>query len=271
MSTDDQVLLIDAEPELPASLHRPPAGKAVHAVVLHLHGGAFTEGMPAQGCCTVADLLADAGAVVVSLDYPVAPAHPFPQPVEAAYRALGRVAEQRKRLAGSAKLPLVIAGEEAGGNLAAAAALMARDRAGPALDGQILLSPMLDVCTATASLRRAKAGPVGCPYADGWRQYLQHACDASHPYAAPGSSLRLGGLPDTLLLTAVDDPMCDEARAFARRLREAGVRLNESVLPLATGWPASYRKACATRAAWAEAVVEQTRRFLVQLSRRTPA
>ena len=268
MHREDPLLLIDSEPALRASLHRPRDG-AAHALVLHLHGGAFTAGVP-QACTSVADLISDAGAVVVSLDYPLAPEHPFPQPAEAAYAALEWLARNRRRfIAGDA--PLVVAGEEAGGNLAAAAAMMARDRAGPGLDGAILLSPMLDVCVATASQRRANAGPVGCPWADGWRQYLPHACDASHPYAAPGASVRLAGLPETLLLTAVDDAMCDETRSFARRLHDAGVPVHESVLPLATGWPASYRKTSDQPPAWAQAVVEQAHRFLVQLSRRTSA
>ena len=266
MQHDDSLLLIDAEPALRASVHRPRDG-AVHALVLHLHGGAFTARLP-DTCASVADLIADAGAVVVSLDYPLAPEHPFPKPAEAAYAALDWLARHRRQLA-AGQAPLVVAGEEAGGNLAAAAALMARDRAGPALDGAILLSPMLDVCVATASQRRANAGPVGCPWADGWRQYLSQACDASHPYAAPGASMRLSGLPETLLLTAVDDAMCDETRGFARRLRDAGVPVHESVLPLATGWPASYRKTHDQRPAWAQAVVDQTHRFLVQLSRKT--
>jgi acetyl esterase/lipase len=268
MQRDDTLLLIDAEPALPASIHRG-SERPPHALVLHLHGGAFTAGVPEDGA-SVADLLADAGALVVSLDYPLAPAHPFPQPVEAAYTALDWLARHRRRL-GAAGAPLVIAGEEAGGNLAAAAALMARDRGGPALSGQILLSPMLDVCVATASLRRAHAGPVGCKWADGWRQYLPQACDATHPYAAPGASVRLAGLPDTLLLTAVDDAMCDETCAYAQRLRDAGVPVHESVLPLATGWPASYRQDGPARPPWAQAVVEQAHRFLVQLSRRTNA
>ncbi len=95
-TVEDSLLLIDAEPALRASLHRPPEG-AVQALVLHLHGGAFTAGVP-QACASVADLIADAGAVVVSLDYPLAPEHPFPQPAEAAYAALNWLARQRRRL-----------------------------------------------------------------------------------------------------------------------------------------------------------------------------
>lgn len=251
-----------------ARIYRGAEARA-ESLVLHLHGGAFVAGVP-EGGCAVAALLAEAGAVVVSLDYPLAPAHPFPQALEAAYAALAWAAQRRHGLA----MPgtrLYVAGEEAGGNLAAALAMMARDRAGPSLAGAVLLSPMLDCCVATASLRRVHAGPVGCPWADGWRQYLARACDATHPYATPGLSLRLAGLPDTLLLTSIDDPMCDETRAYARRLREAGVSVDEVVLPFATGWPASYRQAMHTQAPWSGAVRAHVRRFLAHPTRRTPS
>ena len=89
--------------------------------------------------------------------------------------------------------PLYVAGEEAGGNLAAALALMARDRRGPALAGQILFSPMLDACLGTYSLREADAGPVGCRWADGWADYLGSPDKAAHPYAAPLNASRLAG------------------------------------------------------------------------------
>lgn len=255
MACTDTLITLDAAAPLAARVYR---GGDAGALVLHLHGGAFVAGVPECGC-TVAALLADAGAVVLSLDYPLAPAHPFPQAIEAAYAALTAVAGQKRRWA-DAGARLFVAGEEAGGNLAAAVALMARDRDGPALAGQLLLSPMLDACVATASLRRVHAGPVGCPWADGWRQYLAHARDASHPYATPGGSMRLAGLPPTLLLTAVDDPLCDETRAYAQRLRDAGVEVREAVLPFATGWPASYRTTAS--APWADEVREQARRFL---------
>ncbi|HEY0856634.1 MAG TPA: alpha/beta hydrolase fold domain-containing protein, partial [Albitalea sp.] len=152
----------------------------------------------------------------------------------------------------------------AGGNLAAATALVARDRHGPALAGQILLSPMLDVCISTASWRGVHAGPVGCPWADGWRAYLPRACDAMHPYAAPGSSMRLEGLPPTLLVTALDDPLRDETQAFARRLRAAGVPVDEALLPLATGWPQSYLQPASAKALWAEAVRRRMHSFLLE-------
>jgi len=118
---------------------------------------------------------------------------------------------------------MFVAGEEAGGDLAAAMALMARDRQFPPLAGQILLSPMLDACQGTASLRRSHAGPATCRWAAGWRHYLLDGGGTDHPYAIPGQARRLAGLPPALVLTAADDPLRDEALANRQRLGEAGV------------------------------------------------
>lgn len=231
-------------------------------LVLHFHAGAFVAGTLDSGS-TIAGLVADAGAVVVSLDYPLAPAQPFPQAVEAGYAVLLWAYRQRRRLTGR-NAPLLVAGEEAGGNLAAAVGLMARDRDGPALAGQILLSPMLDVCVATASLRDVQAGPVGCPWADGWHQYLPRAADAMHPYATPGTSMRLGRLPPALLLTAQDDPLRDETQAYAQRLREADVPVAEAVLAMTTGWPVTYMQPSSVQAPWAGVVREHVHQFLLE-------
>ncbi len=181
--------------------------------------------------------------------------------METGYLALRWAWKARHKLAGR-NAPLLVAGEEAGGNLAAALALMARDQDAPRLAGQILLSPMLDACMATASLRDVHAGPVGCTWADGWHQYLPRQEDAGHPYAAPGAALRLPGLPPTLLITAGDDPLRDETRSFAGRLRQAGVRVQEAVLPLATGWPLSYLQASRDAPPWADSVRQQFSDFL---------
>ena len=216
------------------------ADAAIVPLILHLHGGTFVGGSLESGAA-VAGVLAATGAVVASLDYPLAPAHPFPHAVEAAHRALVWLARQKRRLAGP-KTALFVAGEDAGGNIAAAVAMVARDRGGPALAGQILLSPMLDPCVGTESQRKAKAGPVGCPCADGWRAYLSNADDALHPYAAPAQSARQAGLPPALLLTAADDPLRDETRAHAERLLKAGVKARLHVVPAPTGWPRAYRE-----------------------------
>ncbi|MFC0216843.1 alpha/beta hydrolase fold domain-containing protein [Pseudochelatococcus lubricantis] len=210
-------------------------------LVLHLHGGHFNSGSPAEGQA-VAAALTEAGAVVFSLSYPLAPAHRFPETLELIYAALEALARGRSRWVARGA-PLYVAGEEAGGNLAAALAMMARDRGGPALAGQILLSPMLDACLATASLRGAQAGPVGCCWADGWAAYLGTPERAAHPYAAPLQATRLAGLPPALLISAQDDPMRDEAAQYAARLGQAGVHVRHIERAAPTHWPQAYADA----------------------------
>jgi len=258
-SVDKQIPLARREP-LAARFYGRRQGDRVSPLVLHFHGGAFVGGSLENGSC-VAGLLAEAGAVVISLDYPLAPAHPFPQAVETGYAALLWAWKARHKLAGH-DAPVFLAGEEAGGNIAAAVSLMARDQQEPALAGQILLSPMLDPCLATASLRDAKAGPVGCIWADGWHGYLARMEDASHPYAAPGAAFRLTGLPPTLLVTAQDDPLRDEVLAYAGRLRAAGLVAHDAVLPAPTGWPCSYQDPDSRASAWAPVVLQQFSDFL---------
>lgn len=234
-------------------------------LVLHLHGGAFVDGSLDAGEC-ISNLLAEAGAVVVSPDYPLAPKHKFPQPLQAAFGLLSFLDGNRARFAGK-KSPLIVAGEEAGGNLAAALALMARDQQTPTLAGQILISPMLDPAMATCSIRAAEAGPVGCKWADGWHQYLGTADKASHPYAAPLGSSRLNGLPPALILTAEDDPMRDESLAYARRLHESGVAVDDHLLSAPTGWPDALQQADTTAAAWRDVVRDHIKNFLARVEK----
>src|SRR4051794_15822748 len=129
-------------------------------LVLHLHAGAFVGGTLESGQL-VASLLAEAGAIVVSADYPLAPAHIFPGALRATLAVLNALHENRARWA-ARKSQIFVAGEEAGGNLAAGLALLARDRHPGLLAGQILISPMLDPLMGTCSIRSADAGPVGC-------------------------------------------------------------------------------------------------------------
>jgi len=204
-------------------------------LVLHFHGGSFASGDLDSGA-HLAELMVRAGAVVASFDYPLAPEHRFPEALEAGYAALSWLHGQRGRLAG-AGAPLYVAGEEAGGNLAAALAMMARDRLHPPLAGQVLVAPMLDPCLGTPSLRSKLAGQTDCRWAVGWQQYLRGPMDAEHPYAVPGRAQRLAGLARALVMTGPDDPMHDEALAYARRLRDAGVEVKCAVLGTPTGWP----------------------------------
>lgn len=218
---------------------RKPRGKTT-PLVLHFHGGSFTTGDLDAGA-QLAGMMAATGAVVASFDYPLAPLHRFPEAAEAGYAALEWLYRQRTQLAGR-DAPVYVAGEEAGGNLAAAVAMMARDRRHPPLAGQILVSPMLDPCTAMPSLRDKLGDQVECRFAEGWQAYLRGPMDAEHPYAVPGRAQRLVDLPRTLVMTASDDPLRDEAASYARRLEAAGVTVTCALLEVPTGWPESLEQ-----------------------------
>lgn len=229
--------LADGTP-LAMRLYRGEAAARGAALVAHFHGGAFTHGSLDAGA-PMARALQAAGAWVASIAYPLAPASRFPHALESAFEAIEWLHRHRTRLAGPAAR-LHLAGEEAGGNLAAALALMARDRGGPPIAGQLLFCPMLDPVMGTCSVRDGHAGVVGgCRWADGWHRYLRSPLDADHPYAAPASASRLAGLPRALLVTAADDLMRDETRAYARRLRAAGIEAALVELEAPTGWPAA--------------------------------
>ncbi len=230
-------------------------------LVLHLHGGAFIGRSPDEGD-VIAHLLAKTGAIIISLDYPLAPEYTFPIAVEASHAALAWLStyRNRTRLAGRSS-KVYVAGEEAGGNIAAAVAMVARDRQHPVLSGQILVSPMLNPWLATASMREANAGVHGSRWAEGWQHYLSSPSDADHPYAAPGIAVRLTGLPPTLLLTAIDDPMRDDATAYAQRLRASDVVVSSIVLPAPTAWPCGLMNPRNINAPWATQALHHFQQF----------
>lgn len=240
-------------------IYRSPHCNRATPVVVHLHSGAFVAGSLESGR-TVSVLLAEAGAVVASVDYPLAPQHRFPRALDAAFEVLTHIGRGRAGWAGK-KAPLYVVGEEAGGNLAAALALMARDQRAPVLAGQILLSPMLDPCLATCSMREAKAGPAGCQWADGWHQYLGSAAKAAHPYASPIGSSRLAGVAPALLVTAEDDLLRDETLNYARRLQESGVSVRAYLLSAPTGWPCALHCGADQGAPWRNSLRERFAEF----------
>ncbi|MBU1361950.1 MAG: alpha/beta hydrolase [Gammaproteobacteria bacterium] len=242
-----------------------PRGQTV-PLVLHFHGGTFMSGGLDAGR-NVARLLAHAGAVVMSLAYPL---EPFPKPIEVGYAALAWLYKQRVKLAGKGA-SVYLAGEEAGGNVAAGVALVARDRAHPPLGGQILFSPMLDPCAGTPSLRNASEGDTRCRWASGWQEYLSHPMNATHPYAVPGASLRLNALAPTLVLVGEDDAMRDEALSFAARLHKAGIAVTQKVLPSGAKCPDDVYDPSFGECACLESVSEHLRAFFADSAPRQPS
>ena len=231
-STSPTALRLGAAPGLAAEVHtaRRPLEGGGRALLLWLHDGGFTGGSLASARAR-SEMLAEAGADVVAIDYPLAPEHRFPAALAAAFEALQALAAKPAKLTGSAQTALFVAGEEAGGNLAAALALMARDQHAPALAGQLLISPMLDPQLGSASMREGECGGCECIYAKGWQAYLGGTTRADHPYAAPLNASRLSGLPDALVLGAAGHPLNDEARRYAAALRAHGSTARDLTLP----------------------------------------
>lgn len=250
---------VKGRPTIAARVYGRRRPGAPSPLVVHFHGGAFVSGDLDAGAC-MAQLLVEAGAIALSVAYPLAPAHRFPEAVEAAYDALQWAFRHRYKLAG-AGTQVFVAGDEAGGNLAAAVALVSRDRAHPPLAGQVLVAPMLDPWVGTASLRNSMQCQTECKWAEGWQQYLRGPMDAEHPYAVPGKATRLAGLPPALVLTGTDDPMRDEAMAYAERLRGAGIAVTSEVLTAKTDWPESLAEAKPEECPCAGAVREHLRAF----------
>lgn len=209
---------------------RQPLAGGGRALLLFLHAGTFTAGS-CDAAAARCELLAAAGADVIALDYPLAPEHPFPASLIAAFEALQAIAAKPAKLTGSAQTALFVAGEEAGGNIAAALALMARDQRAPHLAGQLLISPMLDPQLGSASMREGECGGSQCIYAKGWQAYLGDCTRADHPYAAPLNASRLAGLAPALILSVAGHPLNDESRRYAAALREHGGAAKELTLP----------------------------------------
>ncbi|MGW6566221.1 alpha/beta hydrolase [Streptomyces sp. NPDC054975] len=194
-----------------------PGPDGAGPVVVFAHGGGWVlcDLDTHDGLCR--ELARRAGVSVVSVDYRRAPEHRFPAAEDDVYAVLEWAAA---RYGG----PLFLAGDSSGGNLAAAAALRARDAGGPPVAGQLLFYPVLD---------HRLDHPSAQAYAEGffhttahmrwyWEQYLGPAGD---PVAAsPGLAADLTGLPPTLVVLADCDPLRDEGLAYARRLSSAGVQ-----------------------------------------------
>jgi acetyl esterase/lipase len=212
-------------PEVRVRIYRPDDEARRLPAVLYIHGGGFCVGSietEHQGAATAAR---EAGAVVVSVDYRLAPEHPFPAGVEDCYAALVWLSQNAGEL-GIDPARLAVMGGSAGGGLAAGTALLARDRGGPALCFQVLNIPELDDRLETASMKQFTDTPLwNRPNAIvSWRYYLGEALGGDvSPYAAPARAGDLRGLPPAYVSTMEYDPLRDEGILYAARMLEQGV------------------------------------------------
>jgi acetyl esterase len=193
-------------------------------LLVFFHGGGFVIGDIDTHDATCRGLAKAAHCIVVSVDYRLAPEHPFPAAPEDCYAATVWVADNAASLGGDGAR-LAVGGDSAGGNLAAVVALMARDRGGPALTHQLLIYPVIDHNFDTASYVENGRGYLLSREMMMWfwGLYLEDAGDGSKPYASPIRAEDLSGLAAATIISAEFDPLRDEGEAYARRLGDADV------------------------------------------------
>lgn len=210
--------------DLPVRIYHPrDAGTGPLPVLVYFHGGGFVlcDLDSHDSCCR--RLANGAGAVVVSVDYRLAPEFPFPAAVDDAWAALQWVAENLGDLGGD-PTRLVVAGDSAGGNLAAVTAMLARDRGGPALAFQLLIYPVVDQRRKTSSSAAQAANGTLTAAHMAWftNQYLGADGDRASVLASPILG-DFAGLPPAHIITGALDPLCEEGEQYAEKLCAAGV------------------------------------------------
>lgn len=223
----------DGDAPLRLCVYAPPgldAGPA-RPSIYYIHGGGFVLGKPEMADDQLAELALAMGAWVVAVDYRLAPEHPFPAPLEDCFAGLQWLIKQ----AGSFGIDLrriTLMGHSAGGGLAAALALLARDRGMPALAGQLLIYPMLDCRTGTPASRLHNPTTGGFAWTVEanrfcWRcLHGQQVLDeGTLGYLSPSLATDLAGLPPTFVAVGALDLFFEENLEYARRLSRAGVAI----------------------------------------------
>jgi acetyl esterase len=213
--------------EIPVRVYRPKSDEPL-PVVVYFHGGGFVIGDIATHDTTCQRLAAGVPAVVVSVDYRLAPEHHFPAAVDDCDAATAWVSAHAEELGGD-PARLAVAGDSAGGNLSAVVARRARDAGGPAIAFQLLVYPATDMTRSLPS--HAENGTGYLLDADAMTWFLDHyfaGADVRQPDASPLLVDDLSGLPPALVVTAEFDPLRDEGEAYAQRMRDAGVDVTTS-------------------------------------------
>jgi len=198
-------------------------------VILFIHGGVWIVGNFQNHQRLLRDLVVGSGQIGVFVEYSPLPAAKFPTQLEEAYAALKWVPEHAGEI-GADGGRVAVAGNSVGGNMTAALSLMAKDRNGPKISYQVLLIPATDASVDTESYHEYGTGRFLARsfMKYGWDLYAPDAATRNNPYVSPlrASAEKLKGLPPALVITAENDPLRDEGEAYARKLKEAGVKVD---------------------------------------------
>jgi acetyl esterase/lipase len=248
------------DPDVPVRVYRPQGGAAGALVpgVVMIHGGGFVIGSVEVEHAGAAQMAISTGAVVVSVDYRLAPEHPYPAALHDCYAALTHLHREADAL-GVDRGRVALAGTSAGGGLAAATALLARDRGGPAVCFQLLHIPELDDRLQTGSMQAFVDSPLwNRPLAvQSWQAYLGPLYGSADvpAYAAPARAADLSGLPPAYVSTAENDPLRDEGITYAQRMLQAGVSVELHQFPGTFHGSAVVTTAAVSRRAQRESTV----------------
>jgi acetyl esterase len=209
--------------EIPIRVYTPEA-RVAQPIVVYFHGGGFVIGSLSSHDPLCRVLAGRIPAIVVAVDYRLAPEHPFPAAAEDAYAAMRWVADHARELGGD-PARIAVAGDSAGGNLSAVVSLLARERGGPTLAHQMLIYPVTDFSFETRShIDNAEGYLLTRPLMQ-W--FLGHYFSGPTPRSDPRFAVLrvadLSGVPPATVLTAEFDPLRDEGESYGARLRAAGV------------------------------------------------
>jgi acetyl esterase/lipase len=230
---DFEVMCSTGEHKVPVRIYMPSTLGERSSVLVWMHGGGFVMGNIQQDDVMCLDMARAAQCVVVSVGYRLAPEHPFPAAPEDCYTVLEWVAQSPPELKVQVE-KIAVGGISAGGCLAAALALMTRDRKGPRLHHQFLIIPVTDDRLDTLSSRSILDLRVWDRHTadESWRMYLGTTDrEDTPPYAAPNREKDLSGLPPATVLVEDLDVLRDEAIDYANRLHDAGVSTELHVYP----------------------------------------
>ncbi|WP_043631799.1 alpha/beta hydrolase [Nonomuraea candida] len=224
----------EGAPDVRLRVYRPEEPGEGRAALYWIHGGGMVIGTPEIDDATMVDYVERLGVVVVSVDYRLAPEHPHPAPVEDCYAGLVWTAKNAAEL-GVDPGRLAVGGASAGGGLAAATVLLARDRGGPEIVFQLLVCPMLDDRNITPSSHEFTEAVVWDRTANlfGWTALLgdRIGTDDVPPYAAPARATDLSGLPPAFVDVGELEVFRDECADYALRLARAGVSTEFHLYP----------------------------------------
>lgn len=206
---------------IPLRIYRP--SPTTGTVIVYFHGGGMVLGSNHSFEPLARMLAAASDSTVVSVDYRLAPEHPAPAQFDDAFAATAWVAENAEQL-GVDPARLAVAGDSAGGSLAAAVTLAARDQGGPAIAAQVLMYPGLDRDMGAPSIVAMPDAPMLSRDDIEFMHDLADQGAQHHPYRVPAYAAHLSGLPAAIVATAECDPIRDWGERYAHRLREAGVQ-----------------------------------------------